>query len=159
MDILHLHLNNNVARTLNQECDNEATKHYNDPHYLRTPVTPQQINIFFQGKIHTSKTFHFLHDIHQEQMYQTYLKERFQWTDQNLHIIDWKVIEAYMKTLPISKKVHYIKLSHKWRSTHHKLFQTSNGESQPPSCPLCGADKEDDDHPFQCINPIMQIQF
>ena len=61
-----------------------------------------------------------------------------------------------MKTLLTHQKVKYLKLAHKWRPTHHKLFKTSNGETQPPSCPLCGADKEDDDHPFLCTNPVMQ---
>ena len=106
-DLLQLHLNNNTARTFNQECDNGASKHYSDFTYLCTPAIPQQINILFHGKMHTSKKFHYLHDIHQEQTYKTYLKEKFHWTEQILHTIDWQAIEAYMKTLPTQKGTIY----------------------------------------------------
>ena len=52
-------------------------------------------------------------------------------------------------------KVQYIKYSYKWRSTQHKLFQIDYAGSDNPSCPFCGDLKEDDDHPFQCIYPLM----
>ena len=153
---LNLHLQNQTARSLNQTCDTEASLHHNDTVSLITPTIPNQINVFFQGHLHTSKNFHYLHDIQQEHRYKTYLQEKFKWTDKTLDLIDWNVIEHYMKTLSISQKVKYIKLAHKWRPTHSKLFQTSNGTTQPPECPLCGDDKEDDDHPYTCTNPVMQ---
>ena len=153
---LNLHLHNKTTRTLNQICNLEVETHHQDSSYLQTPKTPKQINVLFQGQLHTSKNLHYLHAILQEQQYKSYLQEKFNWSDQTLKLIDWEAIEYYIKTLTIQKKVKYIKLSHKWRPTHHKLFQTSNGETQSPGCSLCGADKKNDNHPFSCTNPTMQ---
>lgn len=37
-----------------------------------------------------------------------------------------------------------------------QIIPNINGETQPPICPLCGVEKEDDDHPYKCNNPKMK---
>ena len=58
--------------------------------------------------------------------------------------------------MDIQSKVQYIKYSHKWRPTQHKLSQIDNTGSENSICPFCGEPKEDDDHPYQCPYPLMR---
>ena len=60
-----------------------------------------------------------------------------------------------MQTLTLEQKVSFIKYSHKWRPTNKKLHQMKFFETENAECSLC-RDVEDNDHPFQCNDPIMR---
>ena len=155
-ETLNKHLQNTSARNLNDQCDTEASKYHTSAFILPTPVLPTSISANFQNIPHSSKNFNYIFDMLQEQKYRTYLTEKFKWTPHTWHKIDWTTLHNYIKKLNTSQRVQFIKLSHKWRPTHYKLYQATNGDTQSPSCPLCGEEKEDDDHPYQCSNPIMR---
>ena len=81
---------------------------------------------------------------------------KFSWTRDTFKIIDWKIIETYLTSLPLTQKVQYVKFLHKWRPTQKKLFHSNPERCSSPECTLCGFPKDNDDHIFHCTHPIMR---
>ena len=70
------------------------------------------------------KSLNFIHSITNSQNFENYLKNKFKWTSEVFHSIDWQAIQTYMQTLTLEQKVSFVKYSHKWRPTNKKT--TSN---------------------------------
>ena len=103
----------------------------------------------------TSKNLNIIHSLTNSQNYVQYLKEKFTWDQETFNSIDWKSLTTFIQTLPLEQKVSFIKYSHKWRPTNKKLTQMEYDETENSECVLCN-EIEDDNHPFQCNDPIMQ---
>ena len=153
--ILQQHLKKTTARKLNEVCDKEATLQHNNNTQLIIPIKPQVISILVQGTNITSKNLNIIHSLTNSQNYVQYLKEKFTWDQETFNSIDWKSLTTFIQTLPLEQKVSFIKHSHKWRPTNKKLIQMEYDETENSECMLCN-EIEDDDHPFQCNDPIMQ---
>ena len=108
-----------------------------------------------KGHTITTKTLNFIHSITNSQNFKNYLKNKFKWTSEVFHSIDWKAIQTYMQTLTLEQKVSFVKYSHKWRPTNKKLHQMKFFETENAECILCG-EVEDDNHLFKCNDPIMR---
>ena len=122
-NILQLHLQRTTARNLNEACDKEANLQHTLRNPLLIPIKPQIISMKIKGHIITTKNLNFIHSITNSQNFENYLKNKFKWTAEVFHSIDWQAIQTYMQTLTLKQKVSFVKYSHKWRPTNKKLHQ------------------------------------
>ena len=156
IEVLNSHLRNKIGRQLNKVCDTEATNHHQNMTFLPYPIPPHQPQQNFQNTTHTTKNLHYLQDLYQQTKYENYLMAKFNWNREIFNSIDWKIIEQYITSLPLTKKVQYVKFLHKWHSTQKKLLRTNPERCSSPECILCGFPEDNDDHIFHCTHPIMR---
>ena len=57
---------NTIAWLLNSMCDTEAAFHHNSTSQLPFPILSNQIQIYFQNILHTTKKLNYLQDLYQQ---------------------------------------------------------------------------------------------
>ena len=98
---LQLHLQKIVARNLNEACNKEATLQHTKRNPLTIPLKSQIISMKIKGLTITTKDLNFIHTATKSQEFEFYLKNKFKWTTEVFHTIDWQTIQRYMQTLTL----------------------------------------------------------
>ena len=83
-----------------------------------------------------------------EEMYE-YIRERFEWTDQQTSVIEWKAIGLAKKRLTHAEPIRVSEMMHNWLNVGHQK-ERIHGSATDVLCPCCGTEHEDQDHMFQC---------
>ena len=87
--ILQQHLNKTTARKLNEVCDKEATLQHTKRNPLTIPLKSQIISMKIKGLTITTKDLNFIHSATKSRKFESYLKNKFKWTTEVYHTIDW----------------------------------------------------------------------
>ncbi|GFH56771.1 predicted protein [Chaetoceros tenuissimus] len=85
----------------------------------------------------------------------SYLKTKYQWSDEVFPKIDWKSLEAYMKSISQQIRTNVHKLRYGWQFTRQRknvfeLHGKEDFELEDESCPLGCGDTDDTHHFLTC---------
>eukprot|EP01082_Thalassiosira_pseudonana_P008637 g7672.t1 g7672 contig26:13077-14873(-) len=81
-----------------------------------------------------------------------YIRERFEWTDQQCCSVNWKGIGAAKNRLtrPVSNRT--TQMMHGWLNVGHQKIKLD----QDGTCPCCGQYEEDQIHLYRCENTLIR---
>jgi hypothetical protein len=94
--------------------------------------------------------------VYSTQHYQEYLKNRNQWTDTTIDLIDWETYGNSIRQYTSTKLIFITKLTHNWLPTlHHPSHRYMH---QITTCPCCKLDNETNQHFLTCTETVNHIE-
>ena len=139
---------------LNVDCDGEAKRQMRAPSISgRTEAEPGTGAMLYLGD--NMITSHMAEQIQYAgqapKMFQ-YIRERFEWTDQQCCSVNWKGIGVAKKRLtrPVSNRT--TQMMYGWLNVGHQKIKLD----QDGTCPCCGQHEEDQIHLYRCENALMR---
>jgi hypothetical protein len=88
---------------------------------------------------------------------QQYYKEKFRWTSETFHSINWTVQRKVLLTYSTNDQRRILKMVHDWLPTYERLHREN--QTTTTRCPLCHFRSETSLHIFCCGNPKQQETF
>jgi hypothetical protein len=139
---------------LNVDCDTEAKEQMRKSTLSgRTEAEPGTGAMLYLGD--DMVTSHMAEQIQYAgqapQMFQ-YIRDRFEWTDQQCTAINWKGIGVAKKRLTRPKSHRTTQMMYGWLNVGHQKVKLE----QDGLCPCCGQEEETQLHLYRCTNPKMR---
>ena len=82
-----------------------------------------------------------------KQTCKAYLQDKYGWTDETFHTIDWHAHGNTIKQYPLQKKITALKFIHEWNTVGTRNSMIDNSDD---TCPLCLSAQETHEHVFAC---------
>ena len=82
----------------------------------------------------------------------TYLRGRYEWTDNQLGSVNWRAMRLAKKRLKRHQSIRTSKMLHEWLNLGHQKMKMGQDEL----CPCCGLDEEDQVHLYRCKSKRMR---
>jgi len=139
---------------MNIECDERATRFISHARRTRqcdNPALPQAYpHIQIHGKTIVREYAKALRHAAQTPDYQDYVKDKFQWTDQDCDDINWVSLKYALRKLTPADTTRIQKFIHEWlpmKGAKHTASPTNS-----PLCPQCKREAETTWHFFECLH-------
>ena len=82
----------------------------------------------------------------------TYLRGKYEWTDNQLHSINWKALRLAKRRLTRRASIRTSKMLHEWLNVGRQKAKLQ----QDSTCPCCGLEEEDQVHLYHCSHAGMR---
>jgi len=150
-----------LPEQLNIECDKQAKMYARSATQSSTalgnpaiPVT--QPHLFIAGKLICRKVIPHLRQTTSAQPYRRYLKKKFQWTEHDINMIHWEVLESALKSFPSEDQRRLILFINNKLPLRDSKVHPHHGSKL---CPSCQREHETTEHFLRCQHPIRVAQF
>ena len=100
-----------------------------------------------QGRIENNNVYSWLKEEINGQVLRSYLMNKYAWTQELFHMVDWGAHSRELKKLSPARKTLVIKYIHGWLANNQRKYY--NGARLSNICVLCGLE-ESRDHLFSC---------
>ena len=104
---------------------------------------------YLNNKLITSRLEEGIQSARYSEEMHDYIRERFEWTDQQTSMINWRAVGLAKKRLTHDRSIRISKMMHNWLNVGHQK-ERIHGSATDALCPCCGIKHEDQDHMFQC---------
>jgi len=147
-----------IPESLNIDCNKQASALPDDQDtvlYQNNPQTPHSSpHLHIMNETIIWWTQHCLCNAATNLLYQHYIQEKFQWTNETASTVNWQIHAIAQQRLTQVEKWIISKFIHEWlplQDRHHVSSSTTNHQ-----CPSCCCSTKTVEHILQCQHPDQQ---